>query len=256
MRNFHNYKVMVTLQPDTEKQFLKDYNPNDFDRPSTAVDSVIYSVFDDELHVLIVKRANHPFRDYWSLVGGYVDLQNDTDLIDTAMRKLIEKTGVKTPYLEQFNTIGNKTRDPRGWSITTVYFALLPVDSITLEAGHGAQDIKWAKLTNGKVKEKLAFDHDAILKACTKRLRDKVLYTSLPIHLMPEKFTLNGLQRVYEIIIDNKIDHKSFRRRLLNADILEETGEMQKTGRRPAMLYKLKKSNETFFFLRNLEGSQ
>lgn len=252
----YNYNVVMILQPDTEEQFLKGYNPNDFDRPSTAVDSVIYSVFDGDLHVLIVKRANHPFRDQWSLVGGYVDLENDEELLDTAKRKLIEKTGVKTPYLEQFSTIGNKTRDPRGWSMTTVYFALLPADSIVLKAGYGVTDIRWEKVKKGKVKKNLAFDHTQILKDCTKRLRDKVLYTSLPVHLMPLHFTLNELQKVYEIIIDNKIDHKSFRRRLLSADILKETGEMQKTGRRPAVLYKLKKSNETFFFVRNIEGSQ
>jgi len=246
----------MILKPDTEKQFLKEYNPNDFDRPSTAVDSVIYSVFDDALHVLLMKRANHPFIDKWSLVGGYVDLENDEDIIDTAKRKLLEKTGVKTPYLEQFKTIGNKTRDPRGWSVTTVYFALLPSDNIVLEAGKGAKDIKWSKVVDGKVKDKLAFDHGKILKGCTKRLRDKVLYTSLPIHLMPKKFTLKALQSVYEVIIDNKIDHKSFRRRILNADVLEETGEMQETGRRPAMLYKQKDSKQTFFFVRNLEGSQ
>jgi len=248
----------IKLQPNnykTEQEFLDNYDSKVFDRPSISVDSVIYTVLNDDLHVLLVKRSNHPFLGEWSLVGGFVDLDNDQELEETAKRKLKEKTGVNTPYLEQYYTIGNKGRDPRGWSVTTVYFALIPSSNIKLQAGIGASDIKWSKVLNGAVKESLAFDHTAILKECTQRLKNKVLYTSLPIHLMPETFTLNELQGVYEIIIGNKIEHKSFRRRILGAKILEETGEMKKTSRRPAVLYRCKESEKTFFFLRNIEGA-
>ena len=240
---------------DTEKQFLKDYDPKVFDRPSTAVDNVIYTIFDGALYALVVQRANHPFRNHWSLVGGFVDLRNDKDLESTAKRKLEEKTGVKTPYLEQFYTIGNKKRDPRCWSVTTVYFALIPSENIRLRAGIGANDIKWSKVEDGEIKEQMAFDHAKILKECTQRLRSKALYTSLPVFLMPKEFTLNELQAVYEVILKSKIEHKSFRRRILNADILEETGEMKKTSRRPAILYRRKKVDEPYFFVRNIEGS-
>lgn len=238
----------------TEAEFLENYNANNFQRPSASVDSVIYTVFESDLYVLIIQRENHPFQNQWSLVGGFVDLDSDLDLKETAKRKLKEKTGVDTPYLEQFMTIGNHTRDPRGWSITTIYFALLSREDIALRAGYGAIDIKWAKITNGKIKEKLAFDHEQILAKCTERLQNKVLYTSLPIHLMPKEFTLNELQKVYEIIINNKIEQKSFRRRILKANILEETGEMKQTGRRPAILYQPKSSHDIFFFTRNIEG--
>ena len=246
---------MIEKNYKTEQEFLADYDPKVFDRPSASVDSVIYTVFEDDLHVLLIKRANHPFQNVWSLVGGFVDLENDKKLEDTAKRKLKEKTGVKTPYLEQFGTIGGKDRDPRGWSISTVYFALIPSDTIKLEAGDGATDIKWSKVIDGKVKEKLAFDHTKILEDCTERLRSKVLYTSIPVSLMSDTFTLNELQKVYETIIGNKIDHKSFRRRILNADIIEETGEMHQTGRRPAALYKAKNKNQVYYFIRNIEGS-
>lgn len=246
---------MVDTKYKSESEFLKNYDPNAFDRPNTSVDTVIYTVKSGALQTLIMKRENHPFQGKWSLVGGYIDLKNDEELIDTAKRKLEEKTGVKTPYLEQFCTVGNKTRDPRAWSVTTVYFALIPADDIVLQAGKGATDIKWSTLSNGKVREILSFDHEQILKDCTERLRSKVLYTSLPVHLMSDMFTLIELQKVYEIILDDKIDHKSFRRRILNADILEETGKLKDTGRRPAMLYRAKESDETHFFVRNIEGS-
>ncbi len=236
-----------------ECDYLESYNAKDFDRPSTSVDNVIYTIINNALHVLIVKRSNHPFKDQWALVGGFVDLNTDNNLEMTAKRKLKEKTGVNTPYLEQFSTIGNKDRDPRGWSVTTVYFALLPSENITLNVGKGANDIKWAKIDNGKISETLAFDHSEILRECTQRLRSKALYTSLPLYLMPEKFTLHELQEVYHAVLSSKMDPKSFRRRMLTTDLLEETAEMRQTGRRPAMLYRVK-NDQPFFFTRTIEG--
>lgn len=238
----------------TEEEFLRAYNPNAFARPNMAVDTVIFSVRNGKLYVLTVKRSNHPFKDKWSLVGGYVDLDNDKNLEATAKRKLKEKTGVKTPYLEQFETIGNKTRDPRGWAVTVVYFALIDSNRIELKLGKGASEIKWSLVKNGKVIDKLAFDHDEILKRCTERLRNKVLYTTLPAYLMPNEFTLGDLQDVYEVILNKELDHKSFRRRILSAEVLEETEKTVHKAKKPAKLYKLK-DDHTHFFLRNIEAA-
>lgn len=240
----------------TEEAFLRTYDADFFKKPNTTVDTVIYSIIGDDLHVLLLKRSEHPFQDTWSLVGGFIDITLDSDLEATAMRKLKEKTGVDAPYLEQFGTIGNNTRDPRGWSVTTVYFALIPTQNLSLCVGKGASEIKWSKIVDGKVKEKLAFDHTEILTKCTQRLRNKVLYTSLPVYFLQEDFTLGELQKVYEIILGDKIDHKSFRRRILSADILEETGAMRQDGRRPAHLYKLNRQHGTHFFIRNIEGAR
>lgn len=239
----------------TEEDFLRNYDSSAFEKPITSVDIVIFTVLNNHLHVLTIKRAEHPFKDLWSLVGGFIDLQNDADLESAAMRKLKEKTGVKSPYLEQFGTIGNRSRDPREWSVTTVYFALIPCHTVKLQPGKGTIDIKWSKVIDGKIKDKLAFDHSDILAKCTERLRSKVLYTSLPIYLMPKDFTLGELQKVYEVILDKKIDHKSFRRRILNAEIIEDIGKMRHEGKRPAHLYQLKEMNSPHFFVRNIEGA-
>ena len=169
------------------EKFLSDYDASVYERPNTTVDVVIFTIRHEELQVLVVKRANAPFKGCWSLVGGYVDIQKDANLEATAKRKLEEKTFVKTPYLEQCETIGNRDRDPRGWSITTVYFALIPYEEIKIKAGQGIKEIKWLSLRDGHVNEKLAFDHEDLLMKCIKRLRNKILYTSLPMHLMPEK---------------------------------------------------------------------
>ena len=242
-------------QYNSEQAFLANYNPQDFDRPSTSVDTVIFTVFNEQLQVLLVQRDDYPYKHQWSLVGGFIDLANDLCLEDTAKRKLQEKTGVATPYLEQCFTLGNQKRDPRGWSVTTVYFALLPYEKIELKAGKGAIDIKWAGIQNQQVDEDLAFDHQEILRLTLERLRNKVLYTSLPAYLMPELFTMRDLQKVYEVILDRTLEVKSFRRRLAKANILEQTDLTRQDAKRPAKLYRLKDNVDTYFFLRNIEGA-
>jgi ADP-ribose pyrophosphatase YjhB (NUDIX family) len=189
------------------------------------------------------------------LVGGYVDIHQDENLEATAKRKLEEKTGVKTPYLEQCETFGDATRDPRGWSITTVYFALIPYDGIHLKAGKGAEELKWLAVEEGDLKEKLAFDHEMLLRRCIERLRNKVLYTSIPTHLLPKEFTLGELQKIYEILLGKKIDHKSFRRRILSVDLLEEAAEMRYESKKPAKLYRSKAPQKIHYFMRNIEGA-
>jgi len=246
---------MPYQQADTEEQFLKAYDASLYERPNITVDTVIFTVLEQSLHVLLVKRAEFPFKGSWSLVGGYVDINHDHSLEDTAKRKLTQKTGVKTPYLEQLETVGNANRDPRGWSVTTVYFALIPSAHIQLKSGQGATDTQWVKVINGRVESPLAFDHADILSRSVQRLRNKVLYTSLPIYLMPESFTLGELQTVYEIILGQVIDSKSFRRRILTSDILEKTGEKRHVSKRPATLYRLKEAAEPHFFVRNIEGA-
>jgi 8-oxo-dGTP diphosphatase len=239
--------------PHAEKDFLKTYDAQKYNRPSTSVDAVIFTVFDEMLQVLTVKRAEHPYMGKWSLIGGYVNPDSDKTLEETAKRKLFEKTGVKTPYLEQCFTVGNSKRDPRGWSITTVYFALLPHKNISLEAGSGASDTKWLPIHNVEVKPSLAFDHDELLRVAIERLRSKVLYTTLPAYLMPETFTLGDLQRVFEVILNRKLEVKSFRRRIATANVLEEVDKMRQNRSRPAQLYRLREDINTHYFVRSLE---
>jgi len=225
-------------------------------KPLVAVDTVIFTVKDNDLYTLVIKRLHEPFKNQWTLVGGFIDIDKDESIEDTAKRKLAEKTGVLTPYVEQVETIGNATRDPRGWSMTTAYFALISSDNIELKSMKGAVDTKWTKISGNGISEKLAYDHEQILTNCLERLRSKVLYTTLPAYLLPDEFTISEMQKIYEIILGKVIDRKSFQRRMFKAGILEETGEMKESGRRPAKLYRLKEKNYTHYFLRNIEGAQ
>ncbi|MGJ4944787.1 NUDIX hydrolase [Bradyrhizobium sp. HKCCYLS1011] len=222
----------------------------DFPRPLTTVDVVIFTIRNDALHVLLVQRGageNEPFPGAFALPGGFVDIARDRDLEACALRKLKEKTGVVSPYLEQLGSWGSAARDPRFWSATHAYFALLPA-SIADRAL--AADAQWFPLAGERVKPKLAFDHDEILAAAVQRLRNKVEYTSLPAYLMPEEFTLPELQRSYEIVLGRPLEKSAFRTRMLSADLIEPIAKMRKGPNRPAQLYRLKAAKEPVYFAR------
>lgn len=238
----------------TEREFIKGYNVHDYDVPLMTVDMAIFTIRKNKLHVLLVKRSQHPSMGRWALPGGFIDLKKDHQLADTARRKLKEKTGVDTPYLEQVETFGSDQRDPRGWSVTVAYFALIPNDYIEVMDVEGSEEIVWVDFYDIPKKYRLAFDHEEILQVCYERLKAKVQYTSLPINLLPKAFTLTELQNIFEIILGKNVEKKSFRRRILEADIVKETGNMKTGNTRPAKLYEVKKIGESHYFSRNIEG--
>jgi len=240
----------------SEKEYLKHYNIHDFDVPLASVDMTIFTVREARLQVLLVKRAQHPAIGQWALPGGFIDLNRDETLGDTAHRKLYEKTGVDTPYLEQVESFGGKCRDPRGWSVTVAYLALIASDAIKLSKNESSEEIAWVPVDEVENEYSLAFDHQKILDACYERLRMKVQYTSLPVNLLPEVFTLTELQQTFETVMGKRVEKKSFRRRMDDADILEETGDMRTGSNRPAKLYRVKENATTHFFNRNIEGQR
>lgn len=237
-----------------EKQFLKSYNIHDYEVPLTSVDMTIFTVRDEKLQVLLVKRAEHPAIGKWALPGGFINLKTDKNLDDTARRKLMEKTAVSAPYLEQVETLGSSNRDPRGWSVTVTYLALINSEDIKFKKDQSSDDIAWVEINDAINKYKLAFDHQSILQCCYKRLKSKVQYTSLPVNLLADEFTLTELQKTFEIILGVSVEKKSFRRRILDANILEETGNMKTGSNRPAKLYRVMPEGESHFFMRNIEG--
>ncbi len=224
-----------------------------FERPLTTVDVVIFTVRDESLKVLLVKRSSapdDPFPGAWALPGGFVDVSIDETLERTARRKLAEKTGVQSPYLEQLGSWGGKSRDPRGWSSSHVFFALISSDAIRPVAGGNAEVVDWHVVPAQPARKRMAFDHAEILAAAVDRLRSKVEYTSLPAFLMAEPFTLPQLQKTYETILGRPVDKSGFRTRTLSADFLLEVGEMDVGAPRPAMGYRLADRKRLVYFAR------
>jgi len=240
--------------PETELSFLENYDIHEFDIPLTSVDMSIFTIENDVLKVLLVKRAQFPAKGEWALPGGFINLKADDTLNDTASRKLQEKTGVEISHLEQVATYGSASRDPRGWSVTIAYMALISNKNITLASDESSEEVVWLPIEEIQHNYQLAFDHNVILEESYQRLKSKVQYTSLPINLLPKVFTLSELQKTFELILGYAIEKKSFRRRLLAADIIAETGEMRIGSNRPAKLYCAKPTSNQHLFQRSIEG--
>lgn len=238
----------------SESEYLKHYDPKAYDAPLVTVDIGIFTLHQEQLKVLLVQRGDYPEKGKWALPGGFVDTARDASIDATALRKLQEKTGVSSPYLEQLGTAGNTRRDPRGWSITIVYFALIPYVLPDAPTAKGVEKAAWVDI-EAALQKKLAFDHHELLQQTVERIRSKVLYTLIPAYLIESPFTLSVLQRAYETIMGREVEKKAFRRRLESADVVEETGQMISEGPgRPAMLYRLKPGVDTFSFVRQLSA--
>lgn len=209
--------------------------PNLQDRPALTVDIVIFALQDDDLKVLLINRPKEPFAGSWALPGGFVRI--DESLEDAATRLLATETGATADYTEQLYTFGEPERDPRMRIVTVTYFALVPYDSVSDQINTAQLD-RTAQWFSIKDVPDLAFDHQKIVDYAHQRLRYKLEYTSIGFQLLPDQFTLTQLQRAYEIVLDEPLDKRNFRRKILAANVIEETGEKTKEGEgRPARLY-------------------
>lgn len=223
--------------------------PTAFPQPYTTVDVVIFTVADGALRVLLSRRPpdpNEPYPATPCLPGGYIDIAQDATLYDCALRKLREKTGFAAPYLEQLGSWGSAGRDPRGWTATHVYFALVPPPP---------DAAAWPQ-ADAACAQPLAFDHNDILRTALARLRSKVEYTSLPAFLLAEPFTLPQLQRVYEIILGRALDKSAFRKRTLDAGLLVEDGMTSGGFGRNAMGYRLVQRDSAIHFPRPFRSGE
>jgi 8-oxo-dGTP diphosphatase len=212
-----------------------EYDASIYDRPSVTVDVVIFTLIEEELQVLLVRRKYPPFAGMWAIPGGFVHI--DESLEDAAARELEEETGVTNVYIEQLYTFGKPNRDPRTRVITVAYFALVPHTDVKHRPGDDAEATGWFSMD--ELPEQLAFDHNEILDYALTRLRYKLEYTSVGFQLLPDEFTLSELQHAYEIILGEGLDKRNFRRKILSSGILEKTDKKKKEGEgRPAMLYR------------------
>ena len=199
-----------------------------------TVDVVIFALRDWELQVLLIQRRLPPFEGGWALPGGFV---RDGESLDAAARReLEEETGVRDVYLEQLYTFGDPDRDPRGRVVTVAYYALLTGDAVPLAAGTDAGAAMWMP---ARKHPPLAFDHEGILDYALQRLSNKLEYTTVGFKLLPRKFTLGQLQRVYETVLGRKLDKRNFRRKMSLLGILKPLDEWIQDGpSRPAQLHR------------------
>lgn len=198
-----------------------------------TVDIVIFTIRDRALQVLLVKRGVPPYKGQYAIPGGFI--HEDESLEEAAERELYEETGVRNVFLEQLYTFGDPKRDPRGRVVTVAYYALISSEKLALVAGADAAEAKWFPRNDPPA---LAFDHKHILGYAVERLRNKLEYTTVGFQLLPRKFTLSELQTVYEAILERRLDKRNFRRKIALLGILKPLREWQRTGRKPAQLFR------------------
>ena len=201
-----------------------------------TVDNVIFTIIKDQLNVLLIKRLIEPYKDMWAIPWWFV--YDNEDCQTAAYRELEEETSLKNVYLEQLYTFSDPTRDPRGRVVSIAYMALVARENVLLKAGSDASEVKFFPI---KSLPKLAFDHKKILDYAIQRIKRKVEYTNVAQYILPSKFTLSQLQKVYETILATKIDVRSFRKKLDKLNIVKETWLKEIwVQNRPAKLYQFK----------------
>jgi len=206
-----------------------------YPKPAVTVDCVVFGLDQDQiLKVMLIKRNIPPFEGKWALPGGFIHLEESLE--EAAMRELQEETGIKEIFLEQLYTFGSVNRDPRDRVITVSYYALINLTEQKIKATTDAREAQWFSINNIP---KLAFDHDQILDTALKRLQGKLRYEPIGFELLPTKFTLSQLQKLYETVLGKNLDKRNFRRKILKMELLIPLKEKQiGVAHRAAQLYR------------------
>ncbi len=206
----------------------------EFARPGITVDCVVFGLDEqDLLKVMLIQRDIPPYKGQWALPGGFVRVEESLET--SALRELREETGIENVFLEQLYTFGDVNRDPRERVVTVAYYALVNLSEHRIEATTDATDAAWFPVVE---LPKLPFDHDKIVATALKRLKGKVRYEPIGFELLPKKFTLSQLQKLYETVLGQKLDKRNFRKKFLKMNLLIELDEIQKNvSHRAARLY-------------------
>jgi 8-oxo-dGTP diphosphatase len=204
----------------------------EFEEFLVAVDCIIFGFDCHELKLLLIKRGFPPAQNEWSLMGGF--LKKDESLDNAAARVLAKLTGLKNVYLEQLYTYGEVNRDPGERVISAAYFALIKIDDYDKELIM-KYNAKWFPINDFP---ELIFDHNEMVKRALKRLRKKAQSQPIGFELLPEKFTIPELQRLYEAIFQKDFDKRNFRKKILGFEVLRKFDEKdKKRSKKGAYLY-------------------
>ena len=209
---------------------LKDYNMNIEGLVS------IFTVSDSMLKVLLVRKNTEPYKGYWILPGSLV--QNEETIEDAITNVIYDKLGMKSLYIEQSHTYSNVDRCPDNRVVAVNYVGL--IDSVTLLLKREERDIEsvWFPIDD---LPKLGYDHSDIIEKTVNILAKKLININYLKNLFPSDFTLPEIEKVLNSLFKLNVDRRNFRKKLLNLDVIEETGEcLEGTSGRPAKLYRFK----------------
>ena len=205
----------------------------EYERPNLTVDGVVFGLDEKDLKVLLIQRDIPPYEGKWALPGGFVRVSETVD--EAAKRELREETGLEKVFLEQLYTFGDVHRDPRERVVTVAYYALVNLGDHKIKASTDARKAAWFSLDD---LPELAFDHNRIIDVALQRLKGKVRYEPIGFELLPRKFTLSQLQNLYEMVLEQDLDKRNFRKKILGMDLLIDLEEVEEdVAHRAAKLY-------------------
>ena len=208
---------------------IKKYKSHD--RILLAVDCIIFGFDGKEMKALLIKRGFEPEKGKWSLMGGFVNHNENVD--DAAARILKELTGLTNIYMEQLHCFGNIDRDSAGRVISIAYFALINIADYN-EQLNDLHEARWFPLNKIPA---LIFDHKQMVQKGKATLVEKVANHPIGFELLPPKFTLPQLQNLYEAIYEMPLDKRNFTRKILSIKVLQKLKEKEKESSRKGAFY-------------------
>ena len=212
----------------------------DFFKTAVTVDNVIFGFDESDLKVLLIKRGTEPYTGLWALPGDFIYAEENIDT--AAARVLHELTGMENVYLEQVRTFGAVGRHPLGRVLTVAYFSLVKTSNYQVSPASFAQKAEWVTISELR-SSKIAFDHNDIFEACFDALQQRVRVRPIGFELLPPKFTHTELQHLYQAILEEDLDKRNFRKKIMSMDFIVDLNESQAgVAHRPARLYEFDKS--------------
>lgn len=205
-------------------------------RHYVAVDCIILGFDQERINILLHRRKFQPYKGEWSLFGGFVE--ENENINDAAARILYSLSGFTGIYLEQLFTYGDVDRD-RERVISVAFYALVNTGQYRSMEG-GEHDAVWIPLEH---LPPLILDHNIMINKALRRLRRKAAAEPIGFELLPEKFSLPKLQKLYEAIYGEDFDKRNFRKKILSTGVLKKLNEKDKTGsRKGAYLFRFDKA--------------
>jgi 8-oxo-dGTP diphosphatase len=205
--------------------------------PAVSVDTAIFTVRDERLELLLIRRGVQPFKGTWALPGGFVRM--DEDLAAAAERELREEAGITGAFLKQVGAFGRPDRDPRERVISVAFYAVIPAADLNLTAGTDATEARWWPFA---ALPETAFDHRQIIAAAHEAVVEALTRTAVAYQFLPQEFTLTELQQVHEAIRGHALDKRNFRKWVAALDTVRPSGRTRRGGRfRPAQLFRVRR---------------
>ena len=219
------------------------YHAYKYARAAITADAVIFGFDGSKLQVLLIRRKEAPYAECWALPGGFMHM-NET-IEECAKRELQEETGLVSPYMKQLGVFSAVDRDPRNRVVTVAFYALVKMQSV--RGGSDAKEARWCPIDE---MPSLAFDHKEILGAALERLRQDLHFNPVGFELLPEKFSIPQLQRLYEAILEMHFDRRNFQKKILSTGIITALEEKAPSTRyRASTLYRFDEEQYTLMKL-------